>query len=54
MRLSRVTPASEHLRTLARLAAEAYVTHAPPRAILLTGSAAQGVSDFASDVKRET
>ncbi len=42
--------ASRYLQRLARRVAAAYVAHAKPRAILLTGSAAAGESDSYSDV----
>jgi hypothetical protein len=48
--MAAATEASRYLRALARRAADAYLVHAAPRAILLTGSAAQGDSDFCSDV----
>lgn len=44
------TTASPHLVALARQIATAYVAEAGPRGILLTGSAAEGVSDFYSDL----
>jgi hypothetical protein len=45
-----VTDASRHLVALATRVAAAYVAEAKPRAILLTGSAAEGVSDSFSDL----
>jgi hypothetical protein len=44
------TKASRYLCAVARRAVDAYLVHTAPRAILLTGSAAQGDSDFYSDV----
>src|SRR5918992_4067481 len=44
------TEASRYLRTLAAQVAEAYVAHTGPRAVLLAGSAAEGVSDYFSDI----
>jgi hypothetical protein len=45
-----VTPESAYLRTLARRIADAYRDEAHPAAALLTGSAAEGVSDRYSDL----
>src|SRR5688572_19827754 len=45
-----MTDASRHLVVLARRAAAAYAAETRPRAILLTGSAAEGVSDTFSDL----
>lgn len=42
--------ANHHLVALARDIAASYVAHTKPRAILLTGSAAEGVSDYYSDL----
>jgi hypothetical protein len=42
--------ASSHLLALARRTAAAYLAHAHPRAIMLSGSAAEGQSDFYSDL----
>ncbi len=42
--------ASSHLLVLARRIAAAYLTHAQPQAILLTGSAAENQSDCYSDI----
>jgi hypothetical protein len=44
------TGASQFLATLARELTPAYITHVHPRAILLTGSAAKGLSDTYSDL----
>lgn len=44
------TPESVYLVALAERVAATYVAHAGPRAILLTGSAAAGVSDRSSDL----
>jgi hypothetical protein len=45
-----MTEASRYLTALARQVAAAYVAQTNPRAILLTGSAAEGVSDYFSDL----
>ena len=45
-----MTDASRYLVTLAARVAGQYVNHTAPRAILLTGSAAEGVSDTYSDL----
>lgn len=45
-----MTTASEHLLTLARRLAAAYATLPTLRAFMLTGSAAEGKSDFYSDL----
>ncbi len=42
--------ASQYLLELARRTTAAYLAHAHPRAILLSGSAAEGQSDFYSDL----
>jgi hypothetical protein len=44
------TPASDYLRSLARDLASVYVVEAGARAILLTGSAAEGLADVYSDL----
>jgi hypothetical protein len=44
------TAASRYLEALARRVAAVYVSELAPRAILLTGSAATGESDYSSDV----
>jgi hypothetical protein len=45
-----VTGASRYLTALAKQLAAGYVAQTNPRAILLTGSAAEGVSDYFSDL----
>jgi hypothetical protein len=45
-----MTEASRYLVALAARIAAAYVAHTAPRAILLTGSAAAGTSDYYSDL----
>jgi hypothetical protein len=45
-----MTEASRYLVSLAERVAAGYVTHTGPRAILLTGSAAEGLSDRFSDL----
>ena len=45
-----MTEASRHLRHLAAQIAAAYVSRIAPRAVLLTRSAAQGTSDWYSDL----
>jgi hypothetical protein len=45
-----MTEASRYLVSLAERVAAGYVTHTEPRAILLTGSAAEGLSDLFSDL----
>jgi predicted nucleotidyltransferase len=45
-----MTDRSQHLRAVAERVAKAYLAHTAPRAILLTGSAADGGTDHHSDV----
>jgi hypothetical protein len=45
-----MTDRSEHLRAVAERVAAAYLAHTAPRAILLTGSAADGAVDHHSDI----
>jgi predicted nucleotidyltransferase len=45
-----MTEASRYLLALAEHVAAAYLAHTAPRSILLTGSAADGTSDYYSDL----
>jgi hypothetical protein len=45
-----VTTPSEYLVTLARRNADVYIARCAPRAILLAGSAAEGLADYYSDI----
>src|SRR5207247_11277500 len=46
----RTTFAGDHLRSLARSVADAYIAHTDARAVLLVGSAASGDADYYSDL----
>jgi hypothetical protein len=49
-RIETITEASAYLRELAKRSAQVYATLPTCRAIMLTGSAAEGISDYASDL----